>query len=77
MNKHYLWQKLGEEVQRGLMNSNIVEIMLNPDGTLWFKHKSKGNIFINANPFFSASAFVHALAQYKNKFLNAHTAELG
>ena len=73
MNKEYLWKKLGAEIQRGLADPQIIEIMLNPDGVLWFAHRTKGNIFSGYVASSVASAFVHALAQYENKFLHHNT----
>jgi len=73
MNKEYLWKKLGPTVQRGLTDAEVYEVMLNPDGKLWFRHKTKGNDCVGAMEKPLASAFVHALAQFENKFLNTNT----
>lgn len=72
MNKSYLWEKLGSIVQKGLKDNGVFEIMLNPDGKLWFK-TTAGNRYIGLTDRHAAAAFAHALAQYENKFLNDDT----
>lgn len=42
MNKAYLWEKLGYVVQKGLLDPAVREVMLNPDGQLWFQHQTNG-----------------------------------
>lgn len=70
MNKDYLWKKLGNDIQQGLADPDIVEVMLNPDATLWFKHKNHGNVFSGCVSSHQATAFVHALANINNQYLN-------
>lgn len=72
MNKSYLWEKLGFIVQKGFQDNEVFEIMLNPDGNLWFKI-SKGNIYAGVMNQKDAINFVNALAHYENKFLNEET----
>jgi type IV secretion system protein TrbB len=73
MLKDYLWQKLGTLVQQGLQDENIVEVMLNQDGKLWFKHRVEGNKAIGHVYSDEALSFVHALAQSQQKYLNDKT----
>ena len=73
MNEQYLWEKLGTEIQHGLENDQIFEVMLNPDQSLWFNHKNKGNIPAGKMCVLKSTTLVHALAQYENKFLNETT----
>ncbi len=35
MDANYLWEKLGLQIQQGLQDKDVFEIMLNPDGYLW------------------------------------------
>ena len=36
MDPSYLWEKLGALIQSGLRDENVFEVMLNPDGQIWF-----------------------------------------
>jgi P-type conjugative transfer ATPase TrbB len=73
MEANYLWEKLGSQIQQGLQDDNVFEVILNPDCSLWFKHKTKGMLPIGNMDESLANSFVHALAQYENKFLNDKT----
>ena len=73
MEANYLWEKLGSQIQQGLKDNNVFEIMLNPDGYFWFKHKTKGMLPSGKLDEHQANSFVHALAQYENKYLNDKT----
>lgn len=70
MNQAYLWEKLGEKIQIALRDECIHEIMLNPDGKLWFVDTRFGTIENGKMSSDSAWAFVNALAQLEGKFLN-------
>ena len=70
MKQAYLWEKLGEEIQVGLDDNSVTEIILNPDGKLWFVTKDQGTVCQGTLLKTRAMAFVHALAQYQHKFLN-------
>jgi len=73
MNKEYLWEKLGSDLQAGLRNPDVFEIQLNADGKLWYKVKEKGNVCIGEMGETEANTFVHALAQFCDKYLNDKT----
>ncbi len=73
MNKQYLWKKLGPIIQRGLEDDNVFEVMLNPDQSLWFTHKTQGNIPAGDMTVLESTAFVHALAQFEDKYINDET----
>lgn len=73
MLKDYLWQKIGMDIQQGLYDDNIVEIMLNQDGKLWFKHRSDGNQEVGKVSEDQVLSFAHALAQSQQKYLNDKT----
>lgn len=73
MHKDYLWEKLGPLLQQGLRDPAILELMLNPDGALWFTHKEKGHQQVGQLSENASGAFVHALAHYTNKFLHEKT----
>lgn len=67
MNKAYLWEKLDNEMQQALQDNNVFEVTLNPDGKLWFMHRTQGWIAGSVISSHLAYAFVHAFAQYKNQ----------
>ncbi len=73
MNQAYLWEKLGEMIQIALRDDCIKEIILNPEGRLWFIHDRKGGFEKGTMSMEAAWTFVNALAQYEGKFLNEHT----
>lgn len=73
MEANYLWEKLGPQIHQGLQDDNVFEIILNPDSSLWFKHKTTGMLSVGKLDEHQANSFVHALAQYENKFLNDKT----
>lgn len=73
MKLEYLWEKLGHKIHQGLIDDDVFEIMLNPDTQLWFKHKTKGTISAGNMDEHQSASFLHALAQYENKFLNDQT----
>ena len=73
MEADYLWEKLGAQIQQGLQDDNVFEIMLNPDDYFWFKHKTKGMLPSDKLDEHQANCFVHALAHYENKYLNDKT----
>lgn len=73
MEASYLWKKLGSKIQQGLQDDNVFEIILNPDSSLWFKHKTKGMLPVGKLGEYQANSFAHALAHYENKFLNEKT----
>ncbi len=70
MDVAYLWEKLGSIIQQGLQDNRVDEIMLNPDGALWFYPSDSGGYqgHLTAD---DAEQFVHALAQYRRAFVNA------
>lgn len=70
MNQDYLWQKLGNTIQAGLLDPDVTEVMLNPDQTLWFKRQQSGNTLVGKVSAAQSNAFVHALAQSQQQFLN-------
>src|SRR3990167_10944736 len=70
MNQAYLWEKLGENIQIALRDDCIKEIILNPDGKLWFVDERVGVENKGTMSQEAAWTFVNALAQYEGKFLN-------
>jgi len=68
MNETYLWEKLGPLVRQGLLDNYVYEVMLNPDGKLWFMHHDEGNVCVGDMLKSQSSAFVHALAQHEKKY---------
>lgn len=68
--KDYLWQKLGEAIQAALLDDEVTAVMLNPDGGLWQVHRKKGTIPFGHLSDNASLAFVHALAQFRQQFLN-------
>lgn len=70
MNQAYLWEKLGEMIQIALRDDCIKEIILNPDGKLWFVDERFGVLEKGTMAKEDAWTFVNALAQYEGKFLN-------
>lgn len=73
MDKQYLWEKLGATVQQGLLNENVFEIMLNPDGKIWFKETKIGNYYAGQMEARISTTFIYALAQHCDKILNDKT----
>ncbi|MCH9770124.1 MAG: P-type conjugative transfer ATPase TrbB [Gammaproteobacteria bacterium] len=71
MSAVYLWQKLGATIQAGLTDPTVLEIMLNPDERLWFMYRKTGTQPVGVLESAQSSAFVHALAQYHQAYLNA------
>ncbi|MBT5956019.1 MAG: P-type conjugative transfer ATPase TrbB, partial [Candidatus Marinimicrobia bacterium] len=65
--------KLGNLCRKGIVDNQVFELMLNPDQCLWFLDKEKGNVCVGKVDPTDSAAFVHALAQYNNKFLNEET----
>lgn len=70
---HYLWEKLGPLVQSGLLDDSVFEIALNPDGKLWFAKKTTGYECVGDVSLSEVNAFVYALAEQEQRFLNEET----
>ena len=60
-------------MQVGLMDDRVFEIMLNPDGLLWFITKDEAAQCVGELCVTESGAFVHALAQMEHKYLNEKT----
>ncbi len=73
MQQEYLWQKMGLIVQEGFALPGIQEIMLNPNGDVWFKHAQHGNMQAGSMSQTEAENFVHAVANYSGKFISDKT----
>ena len=60
-------------MQSGLLNDRVFEIALNPDGRLWFASKELGFDCAGSVSPSEANAFVCALAEHCQRFLNEKT----
>lgn len=70
MQSTYLHQKIGTTLQHALDTPEITEIILNPDGQLWFHIQGKGYQPAGTMEETQANNFVHALAEHHNIYLN-------
>lgn len=73
MNPNYLKRKLGATILAALSDDDVLEIVLNSNGQLWFKTYSRGYIQDGGMSLDDAEVLVHALAQQLQKYLNAET----
>lgn len=73
MNSAYLKQKLGALLLEGLQHPRVTEIILNPDGNVWFHLHGEGYQLRGTMNEIEANNFVHALAEYHNVYLNEDT----
>ena len=73
MQTDYLFDKCGSLIQQALIDTNVTEVMLNPDLNLWVHHKAQGHQQIGTLQKQAALTFAHAVAHYAEKYLNAKT----
>jgi type IV secretion system protein TrbB len=73
MHHTYLHQKLGSTLQHALDDPKITEIILNPDGQLWFHYHGEGYQPAGTMDEAQANNFVHALAEFHQCYLNDET----
>ncbi len=59
----------GELVLSALESDDITEIMLNPDGTLWFESRSSGMYPAGTMPAFQAKNFLHTIAGIQGLYI--------
>ena len=69
----YLYEKLGNLLQQGLSDPLVTEIILNPDSALWFHRHGDGYCKVGIMNENEANNFVHALAEFHNRYLNDDT----
>ncbi len=66
----FLKKMLGKTICAALENDDITEIMVNPDGGVWFESKSKGMFRDSVLGEFEAQNFLLQLARLRDLFLN-------
>lgn len=73
MDQSYLLEKLDDRIKHALTINTIGEISLNSDGNLWFNDESQGWMLAGKINPIQANNFIHALAQWEQKYLNKDT----
>lgn len=68
-----LHHDLGEDILAFLKDSDVNEIMLNPDGTLWIDRSSAGQVYVSKMPKAQAFSIIHAVAGIHNFVVNQHS----
>ncbi len=66
----FLKKMLGKTICAALENDDITEIMVNPDGGVWFESKSNGMFRDSVLGEFEAQNFLLQLARLRDLFLN-------
>ena len=60
----------GDLVMSAINDDDITEIMLNPDSSLWFEHRTKGMYNAGRVPESQATSFIYTVAGIQDKTIN-------